>query len=1010
MVTRSRRTLFRSLPTPSVARSSGFRGRSAWPTRRRRGFALVVALALMAFLVLLVVSLATIGRVDAEIIRSQRALAQAQANALFALDLALGQLQEAAGPDQRVTARAEIEGGIPDGARFWTGVWDFTSGNPTPSPTWLVSGENPISLVNGTSYQNHATDSSGVWIVGPGTLPGGTSADYVYAPFLNLFTEDPVTGNRDLETGKCAFWIGDEGVKTALNGVESLEYDSVAEEWRFPAQNVRERFSRGAEVTAQLPGLDPESEELERLSRIFDAKLGPESLNALERSIFHASFHNFASVSFGLLTDSSPVTGGGLRHNLAAPTTDTTGGPLDYFLNGRVVEVWNSYPIPASDGSVAMSFTGARNYDDLIPGEPFVQVSPILVEAQLRMAVFAYNSSGDPAIRFHIRAEFWNPFNRPMRLGDGGKIPFTVALSGMPEMVVENSTTGAGTDYFELDDLPGFGNATPGFSAYMVMDGDDGTSGNDPPILQPGEVFRLTDPNPDPPVRQKRGLIRYINKTLVVQSQQKVFVAVGTPSSGITFSLHEGENRYGSTIWELKNVPYFSSSTEMTAGSYFAVTSGEIDVSRDFDLAYHYALGTSRNWAGSKVDSQLAGDWLYGFDLRAASIDYEGRFIDAGGVATDNEDFVRVSSFDPFDGEDNLDVFDGAEWLYDDSERVFGVEDSSEYRLFDLPVGVPASLGDFRHLPFKNLPPFALGTAASESNQDLMRSLNSVFDKIVLIPDSEVSIDQLDAVSFHRLSNGIYELHLADRDRAVFLSDDQARAIDLTEKEAAKYLWIRGAFNWHSTSVQAWEARLTQSFSNSRKWTVGQDEVDIAHSIFRHNLSAQLGPVPLSDEEIANEPEFSDPTLRKAFAGQGIRVLTESEIHALASAIVEELKVREIPFPSFEAFIDDGLFDRAIEVANLNESFPPFANGYLRQSDLVAMLAPTGAIRSDTFRIRTYGDTRNSFSDTVQGRVGLEVVVQRVLDYDPLNPNELEPSHRKFKILLFRWLNPYLDF
>ena len=64
----------------------------------------------------------------------------ARANARMALMMALGELQKAAGPDQRVSATASILGSTTnpyatgttaaDGRKHWVGVWDTSSYRP----------------------------------------------------------------------------------------------------------------------------------------------------------------------------------------------------------------------------------------------------------------------------------------------------------------------------------------------------------------------------------------------------------------------------------------------------------------------------------------------------------------------------------------------------------------------------------------------------------------------------------------------------------------------------------------------------------------------------------------------------------------------------------------------------------------------------------------------------------------------------------------------------------------
>jgi len=155
----------------------------------RRGFAILISITLLSFLVLLLLSLALLTRVGTQATANALMEAEARQNALVAVQAALGQLQRFAGPDQRITLPAEFadgnaaaNGGTPvtvsnaniaglpatlqSGTRFWTAVL----GNPNPagaiftrSPgvpgdtaktgntapkvlTWLVSGN------EGTSY------------------------------------------------------------------------------------------------------------------------------------------------------------------------------------------------------------------------------------------------------------------------------------------------------------------------------------------------------------------------------------------------------------------------------------------------------------------------------------------------------------------------------------------------------------------------------------------------------------------------------------------------------------------------------------------------------------------------------------------------------------------------------------------------------------------------------------------------------------------------------------------
>jgi hypothetical protein len=135
------------------------------PSPRRRtahdGFALVIALSLMAFVLLLLLSITTLVQVETQSAAIASAQVEAEQAALLGLQIALGELQKAAGPDQRVTATADIiddssnlyTGGttVPIGQGSWTGVWKSDTvavGTPSYNPAtpntrsfvgWLVS-------------------------------------------------------------------------------------------------------------------------------------------------------------------------------------------------------------------------------------------------------------------------------------------------------------------------------------------------------------------------------------------------------------------------------------------------------------------------------------------------------------------------------------------------------------------------------------------------------------------------------------------------------------------------------------------------------------------------------------------------------------------------------------------------------------------------------------------------------------------------------------------------------
>lgn len=250
-----------------------------------RGFATVFTLLIVAFLVVVIVGAAMLIRVETFTSSNAQKIAEARQNALYGLECAVTDLQELAGPDQRVTATADLNrnststqwlpellpGGAANSARHWTGVWDVSKKHYIPDSTtpgrvisnvgnganqlspeplrWLVSGGRRKDF--GTESQtNHVTplnypgrlDKDGditgvaktdehVVLLGPGTVRTADSADQptgdgIVVPKVNLY--NPASRFPDNPVGAYAFWIGDEGVKAKFQaGAEFKSFEDT---------------------------------------------------------------------------------------------------------------------------------------------------------------------------------------------------------------------------------------------------------------------------------------------------------------------------------------------------------------------------------------------------------------------------------------------------------------------------------------------------------------------------------------------------------------------------------------------------------------------------------------------------------------------------------------------------------------------------------------------------------------------------------------------------------------
>jgi len=89
--------------------------------------------------------------------------------------------------------------------------------------------------------------------------------------------------------------------------------------------------------------------------------------------------------------------------------------------------------------------------------------------------------------------------------------------------------------------------------------------------------------------------------------------------------------------------------------------------------------------------------------------------------------------------------------------------------------------------------------------------------------------------------------------------------------------------------------------------------------------------------------------------------------------------------------------------------------GYLTQADVLQSIAPVMTLRSDTFTIRGYGETKDA-SGKVVATAWCEAVVQRIPEFvDAINPAHTAIASlnstnllfgRRFSIMAFRYLAP----
>ncbi|MGF1448448.1 MAG: hypothetical protein ACFB20_03420 [Opitutales bacterium] len=264
--------------------------------RSSGGFALIVAMTLMAFLVMLLVGISTLVTTETQAATTQNLQNLARQYARMGLGIALKELQRTAGLDQRITATGAIYDSnastksIEDVEQpYWTGVWptDFVGGEldafgrfrlvppftpsgaknsafqahrvfqpssdfPKGEAVWLVSGneDKDPALGTGADMITPISDLSGFDLVHLFNHPsnsytlGMPAYQRVQAPKQDILLNTPA-GVATAPIGKYAWVVLDEGVKARVNQPSQFEVGASLSDWES-------RFSK----TSQTIGLD----------------------------------------------------------------------------------------------------------------------------------------------------------------------------------------------------------------------------------------------------------------------------------------------------------------------------------------------------------------------------------------------------------------------------------------------------------------------------------------------------------------------------------------------------------------------------------------------------------------------------------------------------------------------------------------------------------------------------------------------------------------------------------
>ena len=273
------------------------------PSHAQGGFALVIALSLMAFVLLLLLSITTLVQVETTSAAIAKSRLIAQQNALTGALTALGELQQHCGVDQRSTASAGIKDSDSttsdvDGVLHpqWMGVWRYDEVSQTKElETWLISGNQDKAR---TTLLDPAAALAQPSVLFP-TSPFANSAnaaDYVEASIVYMNTD---------ESDGFAYWVSGQQEKADV-GI-ALPTDPLGASIEG-AEVLGGYYSLAALGFDDLDPVDPDLAKVSGLSQL-------PLINGVAATQLEATAASLGAGNFGLLTNARD---GGLKTDLTS--------------------------------------------------------------------------------------------------------------------------------------------------------------------------------------------------------------------------------------------------------------------------------------------------------------------------------------------------------------------------------------------------------------------------------------------------------------------------------------------------------------------------------------------------------------------------------------------------------------------------------------------------------------------------------------------------------------------
>lgn len=995
--------------------------------RTRSGFALVLALSIMAFVLILLISMTLLLQVEATSRQTALSQLRCKENARLALLIAFGDLQRHAGPDQRVSARAEILGdSIPEGNRMWTGVWDSTQ--TSAPPFWLISQSSAtdVSIHPSSSIQiqdGYDQNNNGLYTDGP----------YEFAPV----TVPSIVINSAGD--EIAWWISDEGVKapvqitdTFAKGEPHLDYSGESSQViptvHDPAFDLRELVDASEqenpliESIQRIPGTDSLS--------ILTSTLDEDTRKQIDAQLKHSSTLSNAFVL-------SNPTDGGLKKDLSFLKTldpSTTQAELNLLYDDAHIS-------PASIALVQYRANPTAFPTDAIMGmqlpHPTIEeaeskpadftLAPVISEFQLAAGVAADSqgagldtpTNSSLYFVYKVYLELWNPYTIPMRIGDPdlaselGYSDIRVVIKNLPEFTIHNNDSPEHSVQGSLDEISMVWSDSPAAKT-----------------LRPGMVFLQTLPT-DAYDNNKGAIVEALATTpaTINGTRRQSYTGHFTFEApleiilyGIDHNSNEREIFTSSIRYPDFQIDYDGDNSATRFKRQLSIQSGATGITKNsieqpgYAFGFRFKMLDEQEYLGTVHD---ISDWLSQYDIRNRQIEIDLEDWDIENAWSREPplpyDFdSSASGYDPSD-------FDHSEAFKDDDFFTYNSSGGGRMdriaRFIDLPTSEIIDVGIFRSLKYKGYPMNAIGNTWGND-------LNYFYDRYFFstLPAADSTVwNETDPLANPRLT--------------AF-----KEAAELSGVDTASKLLLANGFNVNACSPLSWKQVLSGKsfapgdfpikyeqnhgdFSQSPTWT--ENTTPLRNVFFNnpqsaiYNLEEREASPRYTFISMANTPDYSNAfridnpswlTQRQHPSfWQSARELTDEQVSELASALAQEIQSygteQQRPVFSIHELLSENILSKAIDsVPSINirqdnaDRIPAHTPAHLSSATLMNALGAITFVRSDTFKIKAFARTKDPVTGDLSTTITCEALIQRTP-----SPHMDPRFGRKFQILNIHW-------